>query len=133
MGEINAGVVAVTKFCTANNDKFIGYIDYIDRDEATRKINITKFDIFDGYLEYMDNAEKTGMYNKGHESDLFTKFNNKLSKEEKNILKEQYKKAQKSDSNMWQTVISFDNKYLKKNDIYNNILFYYVFMEHLNK
>lgn len=119
MGEINAGVVAVTKFCTANNDKFIGYIDYIDRDEATRKINITKFDIFDGYLEYMDNAEKTGMYNKGHESDLFTKFNNKLSKEEKNILKEQYKKAQKSDSNMWQTVISFDNRYLEKNGIYN--------------
>lgn len=28
MSEINAGVVAVTKFCTSNNNKFTGYIDY---------------------------------------------------------------------------------------------------------
>lgn len=117
--KINAGVVCVTKFCTAQSSKFTGYIDYIDRDSATRKSNVNKFDLFDGYLEYMDNEEKTAIFKKGRESDLFTKFEDKVSKEGKQNLKSKYKLAQKNGSNMWQTVISFDNKYLEKNGIYN--------------
>ena len=59
MNDIKAGMIFTTQFCSADSDAFTGYIDYIDRDEATRKDNLSKYTLFKGYLNYMGNEEKT--------------------------------------------------------------------------
>ncbi len=115
------GIVAVTKFCEASSSTFSSYIDYIDRDEATRTENDEKYDLFNNYLGYMDNAKKTNAKGDADigQSSLFTKHSDKLTDDEKKELKKHFKEAQENGSNMWQTVISFDNDYLRQNGILN--------------
>ena len=108
MGNVKAGVVVVTKFCKAGSNKFTSYINYIDRKEAVRTINSSKYNL---YQDYMGNPEKT--------TGLFTQVTNDLSKTEKENLKNIFEKAQENDSLMWQTVISFDNRWLEKNGLYD--------------
>ena len=98
MDDIKAGIVVVTEFCRPNTSKFQGYIDYINRTEAVRNENTAKYNL---YQDYMGNPEKT--------TALFTAEKDKLTKAEKNELKEIFNKAQENESIMWQTVISFDN------------------------
>lgn len=57
----------------------------------------------------MGNPEKT--------SGLFTSEKDNLTESEKMQLKEIFEQAQKNESVMWQTVISFDNRWLKQNGI----------------
>lgn len=66
---------------------------------------------FDKYTDYMDNPEKT--------SSLFTANSNKLNEQEKKALKEMYKTAHDNGSVMWQDVISFDNKWLQEQGVYD--------------
>ena len=108
MGEIKAGVVVVTEFCRPHTSKFQGYIDYINRTEAVRNENTAKYNL---YQDYMGNPEKT--------TALFTAEKDELTKEDKYELKEIFDKAQENESIMWQTVISFDNRWLKQNGIIN--------------
>lgn len=105
---IKAGVVVVTEFCKSSSKKFKSYIDYINRDEAVRNENINKYNL---YQDYMGNPEKT--------TGLFTSQKNSLSKQEKTDLKNIFKQAQDNESLMWQTVISFDNEWLRKNGLYD--------------
>lgn len=118
-----AGIVAVTKFCESNTAAFSQYINYIDRDEATRKDALEKFDLFGEYLNYMDDEkkqmEKMDTEKVSKVSALFTRNSDKLSVEEKGELKELFKTAQSRGSLMWQTVISFDNEYLGKLGLYD--------------
>lgn len=107
MGAIKAGVVCVTKFCKAHASQFESYINYIDRDEATRNDNSLKYNL---YQDYMGNQDKT--------SSLFTETNNELNQQEKQQLKEVFQTAQDNGSLMWQTVISFDNRWLAENGLY---------------
>ena len=108
MEKIKAGVVVVTEFCRPHSSKFQGYIDYINRNEAVRNDNTQKYNL---YQEYMGNPKKT--------TALFTAEKDKLSNEEKDNLKQLFEKAQENESIMWQTVISFDNRWLKQNGIIN--------------
>lgn len=108
MGNIKAGVVVVTKFCKAGSNQFTSYINYIDRKEATRTANCSKYNL---YQDYMGNPEKT--------TGLFTQVTNDLSEIEKENLKNIFEKAQENDALMWQTVISFDNRWLEKNGLYD--------------
>ena len=110
MSEITVGIVCATRFCEASSKEFSAYIDYIDRDEATKKDNIDKFNLFADYLDYVGDTEKMGS--------LFTQENDALSPEGKKNLKNVFKLAQKNGSNLWQTVISFDNRYLEKQGLY---------------
>lgn len=103
------GCIVKTKFVTPNSDIFGGYIDYIDRENAVRNEHISSYSI---YTNYMGNPEKT--------SDLFTSVSNHLTEEEKEQLKNTYIKAQKNGSLMWQTVISFDNRWLEENGLWNS-------------
>lgn len=118
MSEINAGCVVVTKFVSANSKVFSSYIDYMNRDKAVRLENQDKFTIpefseeFDGYMDYMDNPKKT--------TDLFTANKDNLTSEDKENLKDVFKTSQNNGSLMWQTVISFDNKWLENNGLYNS-------------
>lgn len=109
MGNIKAGVVVITKFCKAGSNKFTSYINYIDRKDAVRTINSSKYNL---YQDYMGNPEKT--------TGLFSQVTNDLSETDKENLKNIFEKAQENDSLMWQTVISFDNRWLEKNGLYNS-------------
>lgn len=116
-------IVAVTRFKQSKSKAFTGYINYIDRSEATRKKNIEKFNMFDSYMDYMDNDEKTiSIDEKKTESvsSLFTADTDKVSKEDKAALKKAFQTAQESGSNLWQTVISFENDYLQSVGIYDH-------------
>lgn len=108
MGEIKAGVIVATEFCRPESDKFQGYIDYIDRSEAIRNENTAKYNL---YQNYMGNPEKT--------TGLFTNEKDTLTKKDKDELKNIFTKAQENESIMWQTVISFDNRWLKQHGIIN--------------
>ena len=99
------GIVVVTEFCTPDSNKFQDYISYIDRDEAIRRENMDKYSLFGRYIDYVGNPQKA--------SGLFTKEKEELSVEQKKALKELFKTAQENGSLMWQTVISFDNAWLK--------------------
>ena len=109
MRDIKAGVVVVTKFCGAGSRKFTSYINYIDRKEAARTENSSKYNL---YQDYMGNPDKT--------TGLFTQVTNDLSETDKENLKNIFEKAQENDSLMWQTVISFDNRWLEKNGLYDS-------------
>ena len=111
MGNIKAGVVVVTEFCKADSHRFGGYIDYIDRDEAVRNVHVEDYNI---YQDYMGNPYKT--------TGLFTRDKDSLTEEEKAGLKNLFREAQKNGSLMWQTVISFDNRWLKENGLWTGYL-----------
>lgn len=108
---IKAGVVVVTRFCKTGSKTFSGYVDYIDREEAVRNENLHKFNL---YNDYMDNPEKT--------TGLFTSDKESLNPLEKTQLKEEFKMAEENGSLMWQTVISFDNRWLEKYGLYDSEL-----------
>lgn len=120
MSDVTAGVVLVSKFVPAGHKKFKGYIDYIDRDSAVRNETVTEYSIdslqdelnkFENYTDYMANPHKT--------SELFTAKKDKLTDEEKAKLKNVFEMAQDNGSLMWQTVISFDNRWLAEQGIYD--------------
>ena len=116
--KINAGVVVATQFVSSENEVFTGYIDYICRDEAVRNSNTDKYVIdefkneYGTYIDYMDNPEKT--------TGLFTDSKDNLSQEEKQKLKKVFETAKDNESLMWQTVISFDNRWLEENGLYDS-------------
>lgn len=119
MDNINTGVVLVTKFQEQGSEKYKAYVNYIDRDEAKRKEHIKDYTFDDlveagelgEYLEYMDNPKKQGS--------LFTMTKDFLNPKDKKELKNQYQQAQDNGSLMWQTVISFDNRWLSQLGIYD--------------
>lgn len=108
MAHISPGVVIINKFCTLTNKVFSEYINYIDREDAIRNNKIQSFNL---YNDYMENPEKS--------SGLFTADKDKLTQNEKQIVKDIFQIAQNNGSFMWQTVISFDNKYLEENGLYD--------------
>lgn len=110
LGDIKAGVVLVTKFIRPNSAAYAGYIDYIDRDEAVRNEYSDKWN---GYIDYMGNPEKT--------SELFSASSDRLSGEEKQQLKKDFVSAQEKGNLMWQTVLSFDNRWLEKQGLYDSV------------
>lgn len=106
--DIKAGIIVKTRFIDKTLQKkdekaFESYVDYLDRDEAVRKQHFNEFSLDN---DYMDNPEKMGA--------LFTAQQDSLSKEQKQKIKELFKKAFDNNSIIWQTVISFDNRYLAK-------------------
>ena len=108
MSNIKAGVVVVTKFCNSESKAFSAYIDYIDRKDAVRTENAARYNL---YQDYMGNPEKT--------TGLFTEYRDIQTPEDKADLKEIFRQAQNKGSLMWQTVISFDNRWLEKNGLYS--------------
>ncbi len=112
MSGYKAGIVCVTKFCQSGSSVFSSYIDYIARKEATKKDNLYKYNLFDDYMDYMEDTKKLG--------NLFTNEKDTLTYDEKLNLKNVFSKAQENGSLMWQTVISFDNRYLEELGIYDS-------------
>lgn len=109
MEHSSPGVVIVTRFRTSTDKDFTGAIDYMDRKEA---IENKKLQSFDTHIDYMGNSKKS--------SGLFTFDREKLTPNQKIIAKDIFRIAQNNGSFMWQMVISFDNKYLEENGLYDN-------------
>lgn len=110
---MKAALVMKWKFVMSNNQKFQKYIDYIDRDEATRTKEFHQYNILesDGYNHYMEDPEKS--------SGLFTANKDHLTKEERLTVKKLFQKAQSNDSLMWQDVFSFDTNWLTEVGLYD--------------
>ena len=106
--KIIPAIVHKVRWVSCKNKKFKSYIDYIDRDEATRNHN---FDDFSLYNDYMGNPEKSGS--------LFTEKNDYMTKKEIKELKKNFELAQKNKSMMWQDVFSFNNDWLIENGYLN--------------
>ena len=106
--KINAGVTLMNDFCRPGSNEFKDYIDYVDREEAQRNNAFSTFNLFN---DYMGNPEKS--------SGLFTAEHDSLTYQEKKDLKAVFQMAQDNESMMWQTVISFDNRWLEKNGVYD--------------
>lgn len=85
-------------------ESYNGYIDYIGRAEAA-VVSYT------GYQDYMDNPEKS--------QGLFSADKLSLSPEEKRWFKELFQTAQDNGSLLWRPIISFDNKWLAENGLYD--------------
>lgn len=116
------GIIMTGKFARPNSSAFSEYMDYMDRDEAVRNMAYNKYSAFvnpvgtegtyekdeaeslDDYVRYMANPAKT--------SRLFSNESSNLSREDTQVLKNQFKEASKNGSVMWQDVFSFDNKWL---------------------
>ena len=109
MSDVNAGVVVVTKFCSSSSSAFTGYINYIDRAASKRNDKLSEYSL---YNDYMDDPEKA--------TGLFTNGKTKLSKLEKLEMKQIFSQAQENGSLMWQTVISFDNRWLEEHGLYSS-------------
>lgn len=104
------GLVAVTKFVRPGSAVFASYINYMDRDEAVHGGKIHSD--YSAYSEeYMGNQEKT--------TGLFSMDYDRLTSDTAQVYKNQFQKAQENGSLLWQTVISFDNKWLEELGIYN--------------
>lgn len=105
------GLVAVTKFVRPGSAVFASYINYMDRDEAVHGGKIHSD--YSAYSEeYMGNQEKT--------TGLFSMDYDRLTSDTAQVYKNQFQKAQENGSLLWQTVISFDNKWLEELGIYNS-------------
>ncbi len=109
MNEIKAGCVVVTKFCRSSSKEFASYVDYIGRDEAVRTEYSSKYNL---YHDYMGNPEKS--------TGLFTEQEDIKTDQKKKQLKDIFQMAQDKGSLMWQTVISFDNRWLENNGLYDS-------------
>ncbi|WP_203664091.1 MobP2 family relaxase [Lacticaseibacillus sp. 53-4] len=107
------GIVTVMKFVSPGDKKFSGYVNYMDRPEAMRSEHFKDWNAnrFDGYNHYMENPEKS--------DGLFTAAKDSLTQEERTELKGQFAMAQNNGSLMWQTVVSFDNRFLADHGLYD--------------
>ena len=103
---MSAGIINKMKFVSPVGKDYKKFIDYIDREETKAYISIKDFD---KYTDYMGNPDKsTGVFNN-------TKDN--LDKRDLKKIKEQFLNAQNDSSPLWQIVYSFDNDFLRENNL----------------
>ena len=109
----DASVIVKSKFALSSSKTFKDYVDYVDRDSAKSKVDKqAPYMDFMNYQDYMDDKEKT--------TSLFTSYSDRLNENEKDDLKKSFSIAQKNNSILWQDVISFDNKWLEENGLYDS-------------
>lgn len=116
---MSPAVVLRSKFITPSSSVFNNYINYMDREDAKKNVEINHesdhgndFDVFYQFMDYMDDDLKQG--------ELFTAKQDYLNDNEKQKMKKQFQIAQQNESPMWQDVISFDNEWLEKQGVYNS-------------
>src|SRR5690625_4897901 len=112
-------VVLRSKFVTPGSSVFNNYINYMDREDAKRNVEINhasdhenEFDMFYQFMDYMDDDTKQG--------ELFTADQDYLNDSKKQKMEKQFQTAQQNESPMWQDVISFDNDWLEKQGVYTS-------------
>ena len=103
---MSAGIINKMKFVSPVGKDYKKFIDYIDREETKAYISIKDFD---KYTDYMGNPDKsTGVFNNEKDN---------LDKKDLKKIKEQFLNAQNDSSPLWQIVYSFDNDFLRENNL----------------
>lgn len=100
------GITMMTRFVQNSGAGFSDFLDYIGREEAVDPFAYSEY-----VSEYMDNPEKT--------YGLFTENRDSLSEGDREKMRECFAEAQDKGSLLWQSVLSFDNRWLSVNGIYN--------------
>ena len=100
------GITMMTRFVQNSGAGFSDFLDYIGREEAVDPFAYSEY-----VAEYMDNPEKT--------YGLFTENKDFLSETDRQTLRNCFADAQEKGSLLWQSVLSFDNRWLSVNGIYN--------------
>ena len=100
------GITMMTRFVQNSGAGFSDFLDYIGREEAVDPFAYSEY-----VSEYMDNPEKT--------YGLFTENRDFLSESDREKMRECFATAQDKGSLLWQSVLSFDNRWLSVNGIYN--------------
>lgn len=100
------GITMMTRFVQNSGAGFSDFLDYIGREEAVDPFAYSEY-----VSEYMDNPEKT--------YGLFTENRDSLSEGDREKMRECFAIAQDEGSLLWQSVLSFDNRWLSINGIYN--------------
>lgn len=108
--KIQAGIVLKVRFQQSGTKEYDKYIDYMNRDADERDKHFQDFSM---YNDYMGNPKKS--------SNLFSMENDSLSEANKKVIKGQFRKAQKNGSLMWQTVISFDTRWLIQKGLFDPV------------
>ncbi|SDJ00360.1 MobP2 family relaxase [Alteribacillus bidgolensis] len=85
--------------------RFNDYLNYLDRQEAKSNGD------FSSYNDYMDDEKKA--------TSLFSQTDDYLDEEKKEKMKQVFKLAQKRGSILYQDVVSFDNRWLEENGVYD--------------
>lgn len=124
MTKKTAGIILTSAFVMPGSNTYQAYLDYMERNEATRNEQFNRFNAFstqnfmdsisaiDGggevmfstYNDYMSNPEKT--------SALFTKNYDQTPENEVHRMKKYFSEAQENRSPLWQLVFSFRNEWL---------------------
>lgn len=135
-----SGCIITTQFTMPGNQKkqngekageFANYLDYMTRNEAVQKYSTDNklVNDYSGYLEYMSNEYKTITANVGKAVEdmeaedykvIFTADKDNLTKEEYNKVKEAFNMAERNGSPLWETVISFDMKWIEQFHLYDS-------------
>lgn len=96
-----AGIVFKNRYIkSTSQQKFSGFLEYQNREEAVNE------KAYSAFQDYMLNTEKTG--NKGS----FDFFNDKLSDYQLNYYKQKFDEAKEKGSNLWQSVLTFEDAFL---------------------
>lgn len=113
MNSRSPGIVLASSFVSSTDEKFQKYVEYIDRDEATRNQAFEKYNIvsFHEFNDYMENPIKS--------TGLFSTTENYLDEGKREQMKHVFEEAQKNQSTLWQDVFSFDNAFLEEEGLYN--------------
>lgn len=105
-----AGIILKAKFVPASAKPFSRYLHYIDRpeaiDQSEHQKQVTAYDVFRSYTDYMGNPEKT--------TGLFDAWQDRLSTEQKDNIKELFQLSQEQGGLMYQLLFSFDSGWLKE-------------------
>ena len=117
------GLILASKFVTAESKRFKKFIDYLDRDSATRNIAYPNYSAF--MSDYMDNPKKQQDLlgfdpASDRVSSLFSVSGGYLTESQKEFYKNQFTLAQKNGSVMWENVISFRNDFLQEQGLYDS-------------
>lgn len=124
MSKKTAGIILTSAFVMPGSNTYQEYLDYMERNEATRNEHFDSFNAFSPnnlsdsvsameggnetmfatYNDYMSNPEKT--------SALFTKAYDQAPNHVVQEMKSYFEEAQKNKSPLWQMVFSFRNEWL---------------------
>ena len=113
MTKTTPAIVIKSKFITpsqsSKNGNYKDFLNYMDRKNTHAHEN--ELLEYETYQEYMDNENKS--------TGLFSSESDSLNESEKEFMKNLFADCQNKGSILWQDVISFDNDWLKENQVMN--------------
>lgn len=111
MEKLTPAIVIKSKFVTPSQREKSGnyqeFLNYMDRKDTHAHEN--ELLEYETYQDYMANDEKS--------TGLFSSVSDSLNEKEKEYMKDLFAHCQNKGSILWQDVISFDNEWLKENQI----------------